>query len=266
MSGSPLNEERKGLLRAAPSTERKMNRGSFLCVLTVLGVFLLLVLTTNVSAVFDVLHAESTPHRELLPTDYVLVTGGAGFVGFHLSSRLKRDGIRVLAIDNMNPYYSTALKAARAALLRKRGIELIEGDVCDSELLARLFAQHRFTHVAHMAAQAGVRYSLTNPQSYIRQNLQCFVALLETHRQFPKTKLIYASSSSVYGSNTKAPFSELDRVDSPNSLYAASKKANEAIAHVYHGLYRIPVRPIAPPTPRISPCGPTHRATAPHRR
>ena len=242
--GSVMNEERKGLLRAAPPTDRRMSRGSFLCVLTVLGVFLLLVLTTNVGALFDVLHVDGTTHRELLPTDYVLVTGGAGFVGFHLSSRLKRDGIRVLAIDNMNPYYSTALKAARAALLRKRGIELIEGDVCDSELLARLFTQHRFTHVAHMAAQAGVRYSLTNPQSYIRQNLQCFVALLETHRLFPRTKLIYASSSSVYGSNAKAPFSELDRVDSPNSLYAASKKANEAIAHVYHGLYRIPARPI----------------------
>jgi len=118
---------------------------------------------------------------------------------------------------------------------------VVEGDVCDDELLLKLFKQHGFTHVAHLAAQAGVRYSLSNPQSYIRQNLQCFISLLETHRQFPKVKLIYASSSSVYGSNTKAPFSETDRVDSPNSLYAASKKADEAIAHVYHGLYHIPV-------------------------
>ena len=125
--------------------------------------------------------------------------------------------------------------------------------MCDAELLARLFAQHGFTHVAHLAAQAGVRYSLSNPQSYIRQNLQCFVALLETHRQFPKVKLVYASSSSVYGSNTKTPFSEADRVDSPNSLYAASKKADEAIAHVYHGLYRIPVR--RPSTPVARPFG-----------
>ena len=239
---------------------------SWMYVVFGLGFFLVFVLTTNMSAILEVLHVESAPLLELRSTDRVLVTGGAGFVGFHLSTRLKRDGVSVLAIDNFNPYYSTSLKRARAALLRKRGVEVVEGDVCDGALLASLFSERGFTHVAHMAAQAGVRYSLSNPQSYIRQNLQCFVALLETHRQFPKVKLVYASSSSVYGSNTKAPFSELDRVDSPNSLYAASKKANEAIAHVYHGLYRIPVRPIAPPTPRISPCGPTHRATAPHRR
>ena len=101
--------------------------------------------------------------------------------------------------------------------------------------------QHGLTHVAHLSAQAGVRYSLSNPQSYIRENLQCFISLLETHRRFPTVRLVYASSSSVYGANTKTPFAEVDRVDSPNSLYAASKKANEAIAHVYHGLYRIPV-------------------------
>jgi len=183
----------------------------------------------------------SAPRKQLARSSVILVTGGAGFVGFHLSLRLHREGCRVVALDNFNPYYSTALKRARAEQLQLKGIEVVEGDMCDPGLLGKLFDLHRFTHVASMAAQAGVRYSLTNPQSYIRSNLECFVTLLETLRSSPHVPLVYASSSSVYGANQKAPFSESDRVDSPNSLYAATKKANEAIAHVYHGLYGIPV-------------------------
>ena len=171
----------------------------------------------------------------------VLVTGGAGFVGYHLALRLKKDGFNPILLDNFTPYYSLELKRVRAKRLKAAGIELVEGDLCDEELLDKLFEKHRITHVASMAAQAGVRYSLSNPQSYMRSNLQCFISLLEALRRNPDIILVYASSSSVYGANTKAPFSEEDRVDSPNSLYAATKKANEAIAHVYHGLYGIRV-------------------------
>jgi UDP-glucuronate 4-epimerase len=142
-----------------------------------------------------------------------------------------------VALDSFTPYYSPELKRARAQRLRDAGIEVVEGDLCDEARLVALIAQHGVTHIASMAAQAGVRYSLSNPQSYVRSNVQCFISLLEALRATPHVPLIYASSSSVYGSNTKAPFAESDRVDSPNSLYAATKKANEAIAHVYHGLY-----------------------------
>ena len=171
----------------------------------------------------------------------VLVTGGAGFVGFHLSMRLHRDGVRVLALDNFDPYYSTELKRARQAMLAKEGIELVEADMCDEARLSELLLKQGITHVASMAAQAGVRYSLINPQAYVRANVQCFLSLLEALRQRPHVRLVYASSSSVYGANTKAPFSEEDRTDSPNSLYAATKKTNEQMAHVYHGLYGLRV-------------------------
>jgi UDP-glucuronate 4-epimerase len=195
----------------------------------------------------------------------VLVTGGAGFVGFHLSLRLRKLGVHVVALDNFDPYYSTALKRARQALLRHASVEVVEGDMCDQPLLERLLSEHAVTHVASMAAQAGVRYSLTNPQAYLRANGQCFVSLLEALVSVdPTVRLIYASSSSVYGSNTKAPFSESDRVDGgrscwalqrllaqsgghssqvdvPNSLYAATKKLDEQLAHVYHGLHGLRV-------------------------
>ena len=159
---------------------------SWMLVLAGFGIILVVVLTTNMLAPQFAYSEVASAPRKLLPTDSVLVTGGAGFVGFHLASRLKRDGVRVVAIDDFNPYYSTALKRARAAHLRKWGVEVLEGDICDAELLGSLFVQHGLTHVAHLAAQAGVRYSLSNPQSYMRNNLQCFISLLETHRRFPK--------------------------------------------------------------------------------
>lgn len=177
---------------------------------------------------------------ELSPLSVVLVTGGAGFVGFHLAKRLHRDRIKVISLDNFNPYYSTALKHARESMLQELGVEVVRGDMCDEPMVAELITRHGVTHVASMAAQAGVRYSLSSPHTYTKYNVECFVSLLETLRRTPDVKLIYASSSSVYGANTEVPFSEAHRVDSQNSLYAATKKANEAIAHVYHGLYGIP--------------------------
>ena len=131
-----------------------------------------------------------------------------------------RDGVYGLAFDNFNTYYSVALKRARQSNLQQLGVPVIEGDLCDTDELIKLIREHQITHVASMAAQAGVRYSLSNPQSYVKANLVCFVSLLEALKASPGVKLVYASSSSVYGANTKAPFSESDRVDSPNSLCA----------------------------------------------
>ena len=204
---------------------------------------LTLLFTLFSSSLSDHPHAVRAKLGLQLPADstIVLVTGGAGFVGYHLCSRLAAEHIRVIALDSFTPYYSPALKRARAASLRKMGVEVVEADLCDEEGLRALITSRGVTHVASMAAQAGVRYSLSNPQSYVRSNLQCFISLLEALRAMPHVPLVYASSSSVYGANTKAPFSEADRVDSPNSLYAATKKANEAIAHVYHGLYGLRV-------------------------
>eukprot|EP00123_Amoebidium_parasiticum_P014079 comp22315_c0_seq1/m.33153 comp22315_c0_seq1/g.33153 ORF comp22315_c0_seq1/g.33153 comp22315_c0_seq1/m.33153 type:complete len:425 (-) comp22315_c0_seq1:192-1466(-) len=171
----------------------------------------------------------------------VLVTGAAGFIGMHLALQLTKRGNDVVGLDNFNSYYDTELKRDRAYELHKEGIPIVKGDVCDRELLVELFRKHRFTHVAHMAAQAGVRYSLKDPLAYVRSNVQCFVTLLEVVRTFPGVKVVYASSSSVYGRNTKVPFSVSDPIDLPSSLYAATKKANEDIARVYHNLYKIPL-------------------------
>ncbi|KAL1530651.1 hypothetical protein AB1Y20_001551 [Prymnesium parvum] len=181
------------------------------------------------------------PQLTLRPGSRVLVTGGAGFIGFHLCRRLHSSGVRVVALDNFDPYYSQALKRAREARLSKMGVRVVEGDMCDTGLLTRLIMEHRITHVASMAAQAGVRYSLSHPQAYVRANVECFVSLLEALRTSTGVPLVYASSSSVYGANTKIPFSESDRIDNPSSLYAATKKADEAIAHVYHSLYGLSV-------------------------
>merc|ERR1719311_588864 len=146
----------------------------------------------------------------------VLVTGGADFIGFHLAKALHAAGMHVTVIDNMDPYYSAALKQARW-----------------DTLLNELQQKHVFTHVASLAGQAGVRYSLIHPKAYTHNNVHCFLSVLELVRRYPHVKLVYASSSSVYGSNTKVPFSETDRVDSPESLYAVTKKTDEAMAHVY---------------------------------
>ena len=172
----------------------------------------------------------------------VLVTGGAGFIGFHLAKRLHDNGMHVTVLDNMDPYYSLALKQTRWDMLSALGgVNMVEGDLCNDTLLNELHEHHGFTHVASLAGQAGVRYSLIHPRAYTHNNVHCFLSVLELVRRYDKIKLVYASSSSVYGSNSKVPFSETDRVDSPESLYAVTKKTDEAMAHVYHRLYNISV-------------------------
>ncbi|MQM23094.1 hypothetical protein Taro_056155 [Colocasia esculenta] len=169
----------------------------------------------------------------------VLVTGAAGFVGTHCSLALKKRGDGVLGLDNFNSYYDPSLKRARQSLLGKHGVFVVEGDINDAALLAKLFDVVPFTHVLHLAAQAGVRYAMRNPQSYVHSNVAGFVALLETaaKRADPQPSIVWASSSSVYGLNEVNPFSESHRTDRPASLYAATKKAGEEIAHVYNHIY-----------------------------
>lgn len=170
----------------------------------------------------------------------VLVTGAAGFVGTHVSLALKRRGDGVLGLDNFNHYYDVGLKKARQGQLERAGVMVVEGDINDAVLLRKLFDVVGFTHVMHMAAQAGVRYAMQNPGSYVHSNIAGFVSLLEACKNAnPQPSIVWASSSSVYGLNTKVPFSEKDRTDQPASLYAATKKAGEEIAHTYnhiHGL------------------------------
>ncbi|XP_057449863.1 UDP-glucuronate 4-epimerase 5-like [Lotus japonicus] len=168
----------------------------------------------------------------------VLVTGAAGFVGSHVSLALKRRGDGVLGLDNFNRYYDPNLKRARQKLLSRAGVFVVEGDINDSPLLHKLFDVVPFTHVMHLAAQAGVRYAMNNPYSYVHSNIAGFVNLLEAAKSAnPQPAIVYASSSSVYGLNSKVPFSEKDRTDQPASLYAATKKAGEAIAHTYNNIY-----------------------------
>ncbi|XP_071697040.1 UDP-glucuronate 4-epimerase 2-like isoform X2 [Rutidosis leptorrhynchoides] len=168
----------------------------------------------------------------------VLVTGAAGFVGTHVSVALKRRGDGVLGLDNFNDYYDPSLKRARQLLQERSGIYIVEGDINDVALLEKLFELVPFTHVMHLAAQAGVRYAMQNPSSYIHSNIAGFVNLLEICKNAnPQPAIVWASSSSVYGLNTKVPFSEKDRTDQPASLYAATKKAGEEIAHTYNHIY-----------------------------
>ena len=174
-------------------------------------------------------------------TPPVLVTGAAGFIGFHLAERLLSQGRHVIGIDNMSDYYSVELKEARVRRLqRHNAFEFQRLDLADAEGMASLFAKHPFEIVFNMAAQAGVRYSLVNPQAYVSSNLQGFVNILECCRRHETGHLVYASSSSVYGAVTKMPFSVHQNVDHPLSVYAASKKANELLAHSYSHLFRIP--------------------------
>ncbi|XP_060178791.1 UDP-glucuronate 4-epimerase 6-like [Lycium barbarum] len=178
----------------------------------------------------------STPRR---PNGLsVLVTGAAGFVGSHCSLALKKRGDGVLGLDNFNSYYDPSLKRARQNLLSKHQIFIVEGDINDAELLKKLFDIVPFTHILHLAAQAGVRYAMQNPLSYINSNVAGFVNLLEVAKAaIPQPAIVWASSSSVYGLNTKVPFSEEHKTDQPASLYAATKKAGEAIAHTYNHIY-----------------------------
>lgn len=172
---------------------------------------------------------------------HVLVTGIAGFIGFHLAKALHARGDVVLGLDNFNDYYDPMLKRARADELKKLDIQVVEGDLCDGKLLDTLVTQHQVTHLVNLAAQAGVRYSLENPQAYIKANVEGFVNVLETCRKHSEIKLVYASSSSVYGLNKKIPFSVEDRTDHPASLYGATKKMNELLAGTYHHLYHMHV-------------------------
>jgi len=174
-------------------------------------------------------------------TDPILVTGAAGFIGFHVAQRLLADGRTVIGLDSMNAYYDPALKEARRAELAKsNSFRFVKLDLADRAATAALFAEHRFAQVIHLAAQAGVRHSLVDPHAYVDANLQGFTNVLEGCRHHGCRHLIYASSSSVYGANTRLPFSVHDNVDHPISLYAASKKANELMAHAYSHLYRLP--------------------------
>ncbi|KAB2092339.1 hypothetical protein ES319_A02G023700v1 [Gossypium barbadense] len=178
----------------------------------------------------------STPRR--VNGFSVLVTGAAGFIGSHCSLALKKRGDGVLGLDNFNDYYDPSLKRARQNLLSKRQIFIVEGDLNDGPLLTKLFDVVPFTHVLHLAAQAGVRYAMQNPQSYVKSNIAGFVNLLEVAKAVnPQPAIVWASSSSVYGLNTENPFSEHDRTDRPASLYAATKKAGEEIAHTYNHIY-----------------------------
>ena len=177
----------------------------------------------------------------------VLITGAAGFIGFHLSKRLLQEGISVIGIDNVNPYYDTSLKRARLKILVKTAessstsFEHIEKCIEDKKSIESIFKTREFTKVVNLAAQAGVRHSIENPSEYIQSNLVGFANILEGCRNKDIEHLIFASSSSVYGGNTSTPFKESESVDHPVSLYAATKKSNELMAHSYSHLYGLPV-------------------------
>ena len=172
----------------------------------------------------------------------VLVTGAAGFIGMHVARALLGQGAGVTGVDNLDPYYDVALKEARLATLAGRpGFRFVRLDLAERASTADLFGESRFTHVVHLAAQPGVRYSLVNPDAYLRNNVDAFGHVLEGCRHGAVSHLVYASSSSVYGASHTLPFSEDQRVDRPVSLYAATKGANELMAHSYAHLFRLPV-------------------------
>jgi UDP-glucuronate 4-epimerase len=170
----------------------------------------------------------------------ILVTGAAGFIGYHLARRLLQRGDEVIGVDNLNDYYDPELKKARLAGLGSSGFTDVRANIAEREQIAELFSRHKPERVVHLAAQAGVRYSLVNPQAYVDANLVGFANILEGCRHNAIQHLVYASSSSVYGANTTLPFSVSDNVDHPLNLYAASKKANELMAHSYSELFKLP--------------------------
>lgn len=171
----------------------------------------------------------------------VFITGAAGFIGFHLACFLKARGDHVIGFDNFNSYYSPQLKRSRAQILENLGIQVIEGDINHTSKLESSINQHQTTHLVHLAAQAGVRYSLISPESYIQANINGFLSVLEICRKNPHIKLVYASSSSVYGLNSKVPFSIEDSTDHQASLYGVTKKTNELMARNYHHLFGLSV-------------------------
>jgi UDP-glucuronate 4-epimerase len=172
----------------------------------------------------------------------ILITGAVGFIGFHLAARLLKEGHEIVGADNLNDYYDPALKQSRLDILRSDPrFRFVRIDLADRAATSALFAEKRFPVVLHLAAQAGVRYSLQNPDAYVDSNLTAFVNILEGCRRHECRHLLFASSSSVYGANTKLPFSVHDNVDHPISLYAATKKSNELMAHAYSYLYRLPI-------------------------
>lgn len=180
-------------------------------------------------------------YRTLDCSKNYLVTGAAGFIGFYLSKKLLELGGRVIGIDSMNDYYDVKLKIARLDQLKSfDAFTFIQGDIADKERVTGVFEAYKPNVVVNLAAQAGVRYSIENPDAYIQSNIIGFFNILEACRFYPVDHLVYASSSSVYGSNTKVPFEESDFVDHPVSLYAATKKSNELMAHTYSHLYKIP--------------------------
>jgi UDP-glucuronate 4-epimerase len=170
----------------------------------------------------------------------VFITGIAGFIGFHLARALKKRGDHVIGCDHFNTYYNPLLKRKRAELLSKEGIEVLQCDIAESDFLQEVLNREAISDFVHLAAQAGVRYAMTHPESYVHSNLHGFTKILELVRCFEGMSLTYASSSSVYGLNAKVPFSESDTTDHPASFYGATKKANEMMAHAYHHLYNIP--------------------------
>ena len=180
--------------------------------------------------------------KELDPSKTYLITGGAGFIGFHLSKSLLEKDARVIGFDNMNDYYDVRLKEDRLAKLYYYDkYTFVKGDLADNADVFRVFQEYRPDIVVNLGAQAGVRYSIDNPSAYMESNMMGFFHILEGCRYFPVEHLVYASSSSVYGGNEKVPFSTEDKVDEPVSLYAATKKSNELMAHAYSKLFSIPV-------------------------
>ncbi len=205
-----------------------------------------------------------------MPNNTILITGAAGFIGFHVAQRLLSDGREVVGVDSVNDYYNPKLKEARLELLKRNSkFTFVKRDLADRAASKSLFEHHRFPAVVHLAAQAGVRYSLQNPHAYVDANIEGFINVLEGCRHNGCKHLVFASSSPVYGANTKLPFSVQDNVDHPISLYAASKKANELMAHAYSHLYRIPApacassRSMAPGAARTWRCSSLPRRSSP---